>query len=204
MHRIASDHMHRIASVCNPTDLFCTNKNSIGTYAPRGTGSHTRTHTLMQQRIEMCERACEAGGPGVLRSDPSHARRACTAARPPARTAAWRRFGTASVGPAADRYIARSDGTAGMAVAREWDQRLEAADLDCKTPVNLHLSQHRLHLQLRQSPAASTTLNGREAVQSHMRMEIELVKRHGMRRAHDAHLLFHSTSLFPHVFMMYL
>ena len=95
---------------------------------------------------------------------------------------AWLRFGTASVGPAADRYIARSDGTAGMAVAREWDQRREAADLDRKTPVNLHLSQHRLHLQLRQSPAASTALNGREVVQSHMRMEIELVKRHGMRR----------------------
>ena len=26
----SSDHMHRIASVCNPSDLFCTNKNSIG------------------------------------------------------------------------------------------------------------------------------------------------------------------------------
>ena len=24
MHRIASNHMHRMASVCNPTDLFCT------------------------------------------------------------------------------------------------------------------------------------------------------------------------------------
>ena len=45
--RTASDHMHRIASVCNPTDLFCTKEEQnraictashrIGSYAPHRT-----------------------------------------------------------------------------------------------------------------------------------------------------------------------
>ena len=32
--------MHHIASVCYPTDLFCTNKNSIASHAPHRIGPY--------------------------------------------------------------------------------------------------------------------------------------------------------------------
>ena len=55
--RVASDHTRRIASdhvctasVCNPTDLFCTNKNSIGPYAPPRFGPYA-PHRIASDHI---------------------------------------------------------------------------------------------------------------------------------------------------------
>ena len=69
MHSIASDHMHRIASVCNQADLFCTNKNSIGPYAPHRIGPYASVCNPTDLFCTFDDKPMRCGAYGPIMSD---------------------------------------------------------------------------------------------------------------------------------------
>ena len=63
------DFTHRIASICNPTDLFCTDKNRIGAHAPQRIISYSILGYPLKRTSKTCTQHLQCYAPPTTKFD---------------------------------------------------------------------------------------------------------------------------------------